>query len=110
VNRQLTMGAMSASIAHEINQPLAAIVANGNAGLRWLARATPDLEEARAVFKRIVEDGNRASQVIASVRAMFGKDRGEKAKLDLNELIRKVLAVMHWLSPPPPRSPPRARQ
>src|SRR5262249_24597828 len=64
-NRQLTMGAMSASIAHEINQPLAAIVANGNAGLRWLARATPDLEEARAVFKRIVDDGNRASQVIA---------------------------------------------
>jgi PAS domain S-box-containing protein len=94
-NRQLTMGAMSASIAHEMNQPLAAIVANGNAGLRWLARATPDLEEARAAFKRIVDDGNRASQVIASVRAMFGKDRGEKTKLDLNELIRKVLAVMH---------------
>jgi C4-dicarboxylate-specific signal transduction histidine kinase len=89
------MGAMSASIAHEINQPLAAIVANGNAGLRWLARATPDLEEARAAFKRIVDDGNRASQVIASVRAMFGKDRGEKTRLDLNELIRKVLAVMH---------------
>src|SRR5262249_14501459 len=75
--------------------PLAAIVTNGNAGLRWLARATPDLEEARAVFKRIVDDGNRASQVIASVRAMFGKDRGEKTRLDLSELIRKVLAVMH---------------
>jgi len=94
-NRQLTMGAMSASIAHEINQPLAAIVTNGNAGLRWLARSTPDLEEARAVFKRIVDDGNRASQVIASVRAMFGKDRGEKTRLDLNELVRGVLAVMH---------------
>jgi C4-dicarboxylate-specific signal transduction histidine kinase len=94
-NRQLTMGAMSASIAHEINQPLAAIVANGNAGLRWLARDTPDIEEARAAFKRIVDDGNRASQVIASVRAMFGKNGGEKTEIDLNELICKVLAVMH---------------
>jgi C4-dicarboxylate-specific signal transduction histidine kinase len=95
VSRQLTMGAMTASIAHEINQPLAAIAANGNAGLRWLSRGTPHLEEARAALQRIVEDSHRASQVITSVRAMFGKDRGKKTTLNLNELIRQVLTIMH---------------
>jgi len=94
-SRQLTMGAVSASIAHELKQPLAAIVTNGNAGLRWLGRAAPDLDEARAAFKSIVDDGHRASQVITSVRAMFGKGREEKTRLDLNELIRKVLTIVH---------------
>jgi C4-dicarboxylate-specific signal transduction histidine kinase len=74
---------------------LAAIVANGHAGLRGLARATPDIESGRAAFERIVDDGHRAAQVIASVRTIFGKDHGEKTTLDLNELIRKVLTVVH---------------
>ncbi len=89
------MGQMAASIAHEINQPLAAIVANGNAALRWLANRMPDLDEARAALKRIVNDGHRASEVIASIRAMFKKDIQEKASLDVNQLIREVLVLVH---------------
>jgi PAS domain S-box-containing protein len=66
-----TVGELTASIAHEINQPLGAMVANGNAGLRWLDRVTPDVDEARAAFTRIVNDGRRAGEVIESIRAMF---------------------------------------
>jgi C4-dicarboxylate-specific signal transduction histidine kinase len=91
VTRLTTMGEMTASIAHEINQPLGAIVASGSAGLRWLANATPDLEEARASFRRIVKDGNRASQVISGIRAMLTKGSGAKESLDINELVREVL-------------------
>jgi signal transduction histidine kinase len=72
--RQIAMDAMAASIAHEINQPVGAMVTNGNAGLRWLARDTPDLDEASAAFKRIVADGHRANEVITSIRSMFRKD------------------------------------
>ena len=94
VGRQLTMGAITASIAHEVNQPLAAIVSSGNAGLRWLSTATPNLEEATAALKRIVSDGHRAGQVIETVRAMFKKDTGEKTLLDINEVIREVFALL----------------
>jgi len=89
------MAQMAASIAHEINQPLAAVVANGNAGLRWLANTTPDFGEAMAALKRIVSDAHRASEVIGSIRAMFKKDIQEKALLDLNQLIREVLMLVH---------------
>jgi PAS domain S-box-containing protein len=91
VARLTTMGEMTASIAHEINQPLGAIVNDGSAGLRWLANVTPDLEEARACFKRIVNDGNRASQVIAGIRSMLKKGSDIKEPLDINELVREVL-------------------
>jgi PAS domain S-box-containing protein len=94
VGRQLTMGAITASIAHEVNQPLAAIVSSGNAGLRWLSNATPDLDEATAALKRIVSDGHRASQVIETVRAMFKKDAGEKTLLDINEVVCEVFALL----------------
>jgi PAS domain S-box-containing protein len=95
VTRLTTMGEMTASIAHEINQPLGAIVASGSAGLRWLANATPDLEEARASFRRIVKDGNRASQVISGIRAMLKKGGDTKELLDINELVREVLVFAH---------------
>jgi PAS domain S-box-containing protein len=95
VSRQTTMGAMTASIAHEVNQPLAAIVANANAGLRWLARGKPDLAEVGAILKRIVSDGLRASQVVASIRSMFGKDRGETSALTVNNLIDEVLNLVN---------------
>jgi signal transduction histidine kinase len=95
VERLTTMGEMAASIAHEINQPLAAIVASSNAGLRWLSRTTPDLDEARLVLQRIANDGHRASQVIGSVRAMCKKDLPEKAPIDVNDLVREVLALVH---------------
>jgi signal transduction histidine kinase len=89
------MGEMTASIAHDIKQPLAAIVMNGNAVLRRLASAAPDLDdEVRAALKRIVDDGHRASQVIASIRAMFGKGAQERARVDVNDVINEVMALM----------------
>ena len=88
------MRQMAASIAHELNQPLAAIVANGNAGLRWLAKATPDLDEARAALKRVVSDGHRASQVIGTIRSIFKNDGQKKAPLDVNELLREVVGLV----------------
>jgi PAS domain S-box-containing protein len=88
-------GQMAASMAHEIKQPLAAIVTGGSAGLRWLSKPTPDLEEVRAVLESIVSEGNRASQVIDGIRAMFKNDSREKALLDVNEVIREVIALLH---------------
>jgi PAS domain S-box-containing protein len=93
-SRQSTMGAMTASIAHEVNQPLSAIVTNATAGLRWLARAEPDLDEARAHFKRIIDDGHRASEVIAGIRSMFGKGRDQRSPVSVNDLVAQVLAVV----------------
>jgi signal transduction histidine kinase len=91
VTRLTTVGEMTASIAHEINQPLGAIVTNGEAGLRWLGNATPDLGEVRAALTRIVGNGHRASQVIGRIRAMLKKDVNERAPVDLNELVEEVL-------------------
>ena len=94
VARLTTLGELTASIAHEINQPLGAIVANGNAGLRWLDRATPDVDEARAAFTRIVNDGRRAGEVIESIRAMFKNVDQEKTPVDINKLVRDMLGLM----------------
>jgi signal transduction histidine kinase len=94
VSRVTTMGEMTASIAHEVNQPLAAIVASGNAGLRWLANATPNLEEAKSALKRVVNDGHRAREIISTVRAMFKKDAQVKRPVDINQLVREVLALL----------------
>jgi signal transduction histidine kinase len=74
VNRNATAGALSASIAHEIKQPLAAMVTNANAGLRWLSTEVPDLGEARAAFTRIANDGHRAGETVGSIQVMFKKD------------------------------------
>jgi PAS domain S-box-containing protein len=94
LTRLTTMGEMAASIAHEINQPLAAIVANAGSALRWLANKTPNLDEARAALKRIVGDGHRASDVIGSIRSMFREDRQQKVPLEVNKLIREVLTLL----------------
>jgi signal transduction histidine kinase len=91
VSRLTTIGEMTASIAHEINQPLGAIVTNGQAGLRWLGNATPDLNEARAALSRIVASGHRASEVIGRIRATLKRDVDERVLLDLNELVEEVL-------------------
>jgi C4-dicarboxylate-specific signal transduction histidine kinase len=93
VARLTTVGALAATIAHEINQPLAAIVANGSAGLRWLDRPDPDLAEARSAFGRVVEDGHRAAQIITSIGAMFKKDSGAKSPVEMNELVCDVVAT-----------------
>jgi signal transduction histidine kinase len=95
VTRLTTIGEMTASIAHEINQPLGAIVTNGEAGLRWLGNATPDLGEARAALTRIVSNGYRASQVINRIRGMLKKDTDTKVLLDLSDLIGEVASFVH---------------
>ena len=92
--RRMAMGEMAASIAHEIKQPLAAIAANGNAGLRWLTSATPDIESARGVLKRIVSDAQHASEIIDSIRSMFKNEGQAKAMQDINELIREALTLV----------------
>jgi C4-dicarboxylate-specific signal transduction histidine kinase len=94
MNRRAAAGELSASIAHEISQPLAAIVAGANAALRWLARKTPDLEEATAALKQIVSDGHRAGEVIATVRAMYRKNAQDRALHDINEIVAEVLGLL----------------
>jgi signal transduction histidine kinase len=94
VSRLTTIGEMTASIAHEINQPLGAIVTNGEAGLRWLGNVAPDLEEVRAALTRIVGSGHRASQVITRIRAMLKKEAGTRTTLDLNDLVEEVLVFV----------------
>lgn len=91
VARTTTMGEMAASIAHEINQPLAAIVNNANASLRWLGRDPPNVKRARSVLERVVSDAGRASEVIGSIRAMLEKSGQERVELDVNDLIREVM-------------------
>jgi PAS domain S-box-containing protein len=92
--RVTTLGELTASIAHEINQPLGAMVANGNAGLAWLKRATPDVAQARDAFTSIVDDGLRAAEVIESIRAMFKNADQEKTPIDINKLVRDMLGLM----------------
>ena len=93
--RVMTMGELTASIAHEVNQPLAGVVTNGHACLRWLARAVPDLAEARAAVERIIRDGHRASEVIQRIRALSKKTDPQTAWLDLNDVIHEVSALVH---------------
>ncbi len=94
LNRVTTASELTAAIAHEVSQPLAAMVANANAGIRWLTNQTPDLDEARAAMSNVVSAGHRAGEVIGSIRAMFKKDRQEKTPVDLNVVIQDVLALV----------------
>jgi len=92
VNRMATAGQLSASIAHEVRQPLAGIVANAQAALRWLEKA--NVEEVREGLKRILSDGHRASDIITNLRAMFKSDVQEKTLVDINKLVLSVLALV----------------
>jgi signal transduction histidine kinase len=91
--RAMTMGALASSIAHEVNQPLAGIVTNGSACLRWLAMDPPDLEEARNAVSRIIRDGNRAGEVITRTRALLKKTPTQKSALDINEIVQETIAL-----------------
>ncbi|TMA82359.1 MAG: GAF domain-containing protein, partial [Deltaproteobacteria bacterium] len=91
VTRVMTMGELAASIAHEVNQPLAAIVTNGSACLRWLMGDSPNLDEARKTARRVIHDGNRASDVISRIRALVRKTDPEKAQLDINQAVQEVV-------------------
>ncbi|HEX9360250.1 MAG TPA: CHASE3 domain-containing protein [Bradyrhizobium sp.] len=92
-NRVTTMGQLTASIAHEVNQPIAATVINAEAALRWLGAQPPDLEEVREALGLIVEDGTRAGNVIGGIRALIKKVPPRQACLDINEAIREVIAL-----------------
>jgi PAS domain S-box-containing protein len=92
--RVTTLGELTASIAHEVNQPLTAIVTNGEACLRWLERVTPDLDEARRALDRIIKDGNRAAEVIRRVRGLSHKAETEKVPLDINSVVNDVVALV----------------
>jgi PAS domain S-box-containing protein len=92
--RRTTLAEMTAAIAHEIKQPLGAVVTNANAGLRWLNRSPPDLAEARETLAHIAADGHRASEVIQSVRAMFARNEQAGAPLNINELVRETIAIL----------------
>ncbi|MFC7556016.1 ATP-binding protein [Pseudoroseomonas wenyumeiae] len=89
-NRLTAMEALSASIAHEINQPLASIVTNADAGLRWLARAEPRIDKVHASLQAIVSDGHRANKIVSGIRAMFMKGAQERVPVDLASIIRDV--------------------
>jgi C4-dicarboxylate-specific signal transduction histidine kinase len=93
VTRLTTMGAMAASIAHEVNQPLSAIVTNGSACLRMLSAASPDLSELREAVEDIIRDGKRASEVIAGVRALFRKQQAQRARLAINQIVQEALEL-----------------
>ena len=93
MNRIATVSELSASIAHELKQPLASIVTSGSAGLRWLARQVPDVDEVRTNLQRMIDEGNRASVVIDELRAMFRKDNNRQTLVDVNRLILDTLSL-----------------
>jgi PAS domain S-box-containing protein len=96
VARVTALGELAASIAHEVNQPLAAVVANAAACQRWLEREPPDLEEARGTVQSIIKDGNRAGEVVQRVRALVNKTVDQKVPLDINEVVNEVITLLHY--------------
>jgi PAS domain S-box-containing protein len=94
VNRVTTMGELTASLAHEVNQPIAAAVTNANTCLRWLARDRPDVEEARAAASRTVKDATRAADIISRVRLLFKKGTSERERVDVNEVVREMIVLL----------------
>jgi signal transduction histidine kinase len=93
--RLMTGDAVTATIAHEVRQPLSGMIASADAGLRWLNRQTPDIDEARTAFKQIAADGHRAAEVIGSIRAIFQKDARNRISLHVNDLIEEALRSVH---------------
>jgi PAS domain S-box-containing protein len=94
VNRINMMGELTASLAHEVNQPIAAAVTNANTTLRWLTRDHPDLEEARASVLRIVKDGTRAAEIIKRMRLLFKKGPQQRELVDINDVVREMIVLL----------------
>ena len=94
LTRVTTLGELAASLAHEVNQPLAGILTNANAGLRWLAGELPNLNETREAMSRIIRDGNRAREIIGRIRALARKAPPQKDWLDLNQTISEITAML----------------
>ncbi|MGA8598814.1 MAG: PAS domain S-box protein [Bryobacteraceae bacterium] len=95
VNRVMTMGELTASIAHEVSQPLAAIVASGDSCTAWLASEPPNLDKARAAASRVVQAATQASEIVQRVRALFKKTPSVTASVDVNELIEETISFVH---------------
>jgi two-component system sensor kinase FixL len=93
LNRAMLLGEMTASIAHEVNQPIAAVIANANAGLRWLGTREPDFDEVRQALGRIVRDGTRAGEVIGRIRALVRNVPPHRDLLGIDQVISEVLAL-----------------
>jgi C4-dicarboxylate-specific signal transduction histidine kinase len=94
VNRVTTMGALTASIAHEVNQPIAAAATNADACMRWLSQDPPNLEEARAAAMGIVKDATRAAEIINRIRLLFKKGTTERELLDVNDVVREMIILL----------------
>ena len=94
VNRVTTMGALTASIAHEVNQPIAAVASNADACMRWLSGNPPNLEDARAAAMGIVKDATRAAEIINRIRLLFKKGTTQRELLDLNDVIREMIVLL----------------
>ncbi len=94
VSRATTMGELTASLAHEVNQPIAAASTNANTCLRWLAGDTPNIEEARATAMRIVKDAKRAGEIISRIRQLFQKGPSQRELVDISEIIREMIVLL----------------
>jgi C4-dicarboxylate-specific signal transduction histidine kinase len=94
-NRVSSMGELTASLAHEVNQPITAAITDANTCLRWLTRDQPDLDEARAAASRIVQDGRRAGEIVNRVRLLFKKGTPQRELVDLNEIVREMMLLFH---------------
>jgi len=94
VSRVTTMGELTASLAHEVNQPIAAALTNANTCLRWLTRDRPDVEEAREAAMRIMKDGTRAAEIISRIRQLFKKGTLQRELVDVNEITREMIVLL----------------
>ena len=94
ISRVTTMGELTASLAHEVNQPIAAAVTDANTCLRWLTRDQPDLEEAREAASRVVRDAVRATEIISRIRSLFKKGTSQRELVDVNEIIRGMIDLL----------------
>jgi C4-dicarboxylate-specific signal transduction histidine kinase len=94
ISRVTTMGELTASLAHEVNQPIAAAVTDANTCLRWLTRDQPDLGEAREAASRVVKDAARASDIINRIRSLFKKGSSQRDLVDINETIRGMIELL----------------
>jgi PAS domain S-box-containing protein len=94
INRVTTMGELTASLAHEVNQPIAAAATDANTCVRWLARDQPDLEEARAAASRVIKDATRAAEIMSRIRSLFKKELSQRELVDVNEIIRGMIELL----------------
>ena len=94
MNRVTTLGELAASISHELKQPIAAAITNASAGLRWLRRNQPNVEEAGEAIERIVKDGTRAAEIIDRLRSLYKKSPPQRESLDLKEVVREMVVLL----------------